>query len=137
VLLMGDTHCFVAGGWDKSVLAPLLPVTLRDDDRVHPERPLALTPRQDWIRGLHLDWGAAPYTVYYHQATVKPDAQVLAGAGAVPLVVQGKVGRGRIVVFLNSVLGEKVAGAPGVPFWEWADWPKFMAAVLAGEGEFE
>jgi uncharacterized membrane protein len=132
VLLMGDTHGLAAGGWDQSVLAPLLPVTLTTNDRVRPAAPLVLSPRTDALRGLGLDWAAAPFTQYYHQATLKPGAQVLVAAGDVPLVVAAPVGKGRVVVFLNSVLGEKPPQTRGLPFWEWPDWPRLMAALLAG-----
>ena len=65
---------------------------------------------------------------------MKPEAQVLVAAGDVPLVVEGPAGKGRVVVFLNAVLGEKSPGAAGVPFWQWKDWPALMAAVLADNG---
>jgi len=135
VVLMGDTHSFAAGGWDKSVLAPLLPVTLAADGRVHPPAPLVLSPQAEGLRKLGLDWAAQPYTLYYHQATVKPEAQVLVAAGEVPLVVAGPAGQGRVVVLLNAVLGEKTPQAAGVPFWEWPDWPRLMAALLADSQE--
>ena len=129
LVLMGDTHSLAAGGWEASALGAMLPVTLAAGDLVHPDAPLLLQPQTEALRGL--DWAAQPCTVYYHQAEVRPGAQVLVAAGNVPLVVETKAGKGRIVVLLASVLGEKSPQA-AVPFWEWKDWPRLMAAILVG-----
>ena len=58
---------------------------------------------------------------------------MLVAAGNVPLVVEGPVGKGRVVVFLNAVLGEKTSGVAGVPFWQWKDWPALMANILVNK----
>ena len=134
LVMMGDTHSLAAGGWNTSALSPLLPVTLAPTRFVHAAAPLVLTPRTEAIRKLGLDWSAQPCTLYYHPTAVKPEAQVLVAAGDVPLVVEGPAGKGRVVVFLNAVLGEKSPGAAGVPFWQWKDWPALMAAVVADNG---
>jgi uncharacterized membrane protein len=135
LVLMGDTHSLslrlAMGGWDTSLLAPLLPVTL-SGGLVY-GGPLAMVPQTEALRQADLDWSNQPYTLFYHKVSVNPKAEVLVAAGEVPLVVQRKVGKGRIVVFLCAVLGEKMPEATGVPFWEWKDWPTLMAAVLAGD----
>ena len=115
VVMMGDTHSLVAGGWNASVLSPLLPVTLTPTNFVHAAAPLVLTPRTEAIRKLGLDWSAQPCTLYYHPAVVKPEGKVLVAAGDVPLVVEGPVGKGRIVVFLNAVLGKKTPARRACP----------------------
>ena len=130
VVMMGDTHSLAAGGWDTSVLSPLLPVTLAPTSFVHAAAPLVLTPQAQSLRKLKLDWSAQPYTLYYHPAIVKPEGKVLVAAGDVPLVVEGPAGKGRVVVFLNAVLGEKVPAVAGVPFWLWKDWPALMASII-------
>jgi uncharacterized membrane protein len=136
LVMMGDTHSLslrmLSGGWDSSLLAPLLPVTL-PSDLVYGGGPLTMVPQTESLRQADLDWSSAPYTLYCHKAIVNPEAEVLVAAGEVPLVVQRKVGKGRIVVLLCAVLGEKMPDATGVPFWEWKDWPTLMAAVLAGD----
>ncbi|MHB9026660.1 MAG: glutamine amidotransferase [Armatimonadota bacterium] len=129
VVLLGDTHSLSAGLWADSPLGPLLPVTLgKGHDRKLPAKPLYLTPRGKLFRALR--WADKPYTVYYHQATVCPKAQVLLSAGDIPLIVEGTVGKGRIVVVLASVLGEVNPKVKGVPFWEWSLWPALMIELL-------
>ena len=131
VVMMGDTHSLAAGGWNTSVLSPLLPVTLAATNVVHAATPLVLTPWAESLRKLGLAWSAQPYTLYYHPAVVKPEGKVLVASGDVPLVVEGPAGKGRVVVFLNAVLGEKTSVVAGVPFWQWKDWPTLMANLLA------
>ena len=86
-----------------------------------------------WSSGAISARSSQPYTLYYHSASVDPGAEVLVAAGNVPLVVERRVGEGRVVVFLCAVLGDRIPGAAGLPFWEWQDWPNLMAAVLAGD----
>jgi len=54
----------------------------------------------------------------------------LLAAGTVPLIVECRVGKGRIIVLLMSVLGEVDAEMPGTPFWQWGDWPELLAKLL-------
>ena len=131
VVMMGDTHSLAAGGWDGALLSSLLPVKLTPTNFVHTATPLVLTPRTETLRKLGLDWSVQPCTPYYHPAVVKPEGKVLVASGDVPLVVEGPAGKGRIVVFLIAVLGEKMPGVAGVPFWQWKDWPVLMANILA------
>jgi len=56
---------------------------------------------------------------------------VLVSSGKIPLIVQRKAGQGRIVVLLTSVFGDNNPQFDGIPFWEWSDWPKLMAKVMA------
>ncbi len=139
LVLMGDTHSLslrlAMGGWDTSLLAPLLPVTL-SRDLVYGGGPLAMVPQTEALRQADLDWSNQPYTLYYHKASVNPEAEVWVAAGDVPLLVQRKIGKGRVVMLLCAVLGDKMPEATGVPFWEWKDWPTLMAEVLA-EGQAE
>lgn len=133
VLLMGDTHGLIAGKWTQSPLGPLLPVTpdASSPEAIYSPQPLYLKPRDNNFKGL--DWRAAkPYTLYYHKAALRPEARVLLAAGDIPLVVESRVGKGRIVVLLISVFGEKNPKAPGIPWWEWNNWPALMAKLLAG-----
>ena len=51
-------------------------------------------------------------------------------AGTVPLIVERRIGKGRIIVLLMSVLGEVDAETPGTPFWQWGDWPGLIAKLL-------
>lgn len=130
VILLGDTHSLAAGQWGETALGPLLPVTFPPEPAVvHAAQPLSLQPRGQLFADL--DWKAQPYTLYYHPATLRPDAQLLCAAGETPLIVERAVGKGRLIVCLLSVLGEQNTRVPGVPFWQWAEWPKLLAHLIA------
>jgi hypothetical protein len=130
LIMMGDTHGLVPGGWAQSVLGPLLPVTPREyRDLEYAATPLLLQTTDDALR--ELNWSERPYTIYYHSADVRPAASVLVSSGKIPLIVQRKTGQGRIVVLLTSVFGDNNPQFDGIPFWEWSDWPKLMAKVMA------
>ena len=132
LVLMGDTHEFGAEGWQSSVLADLLPCAINPAQPLtHAKTPLAITPCSEALK-TGIDWRTKPVTLYYHQATVKPGAVVLLAAGTIPLAVEQRVGKGRIVVLLTSVCGEMSEKAPGVPFWLWRDWPMVMSRLLHG-----
>lgn len=130
VLLMGDTHGLIAGKWPQSPLGPLLPVMsdTSSPEAIYSPQPLYLQSRGNSFKGMN--WEAKPYTVYYHKAALRPGSRVLLAVGEIPLVVEGRVGKGRIVVLLTSVLGEKIPKAPGIPWWEWKNWPALMADLL-------
>ena len=130
LIMMGDTHGLVPGKWTQSVLGPLLPVTVgKDKDLVYSPKPLPLQVKGNALK--ELNWEKRPYTVYYHRAEVRPGAQVLVYSGKIPLIVERKVGKGRIIVLLTSVCGEKNRKVEGIPFWEWSDWPALVAKVIA------
>ena len=134
IVLMGDTHGLAPGGWYRSALGPLLPVTPQGaEDLVRPATPVVLSPSAGVMRKAQLDWSAKPYTIYVHKTRAKPTATILVAGDGFPLVVEGRVGKGRIVVMLCSAFGEEVRGSQGTPFWKWKDWPALMARVLAAE----
>jgi uncharacterized membrane protein len=129
VVLVGDTHSLAQGQWAETALGPLLPVTLPvPSDLVRPSRPLLLAPCGTLFADLQ--WNAQPYTMYYHAATLRPGARLLCASGDIPLIAEQAVGRGRLIVCLLSVMGEPNAKFPGVPFWQWADWPKLLAQII-------
>ncbi len=129
LIMMGDTHGLVPGKWMQSVLGPLLPVEPGESkDLVRSPEPLPLQVKAEMK---DLDWTKRPYTLYYHSAEVRPKARVLIYSGKIPLVVECKVGKGRIIVLLASVCGEKDPKAGGVPFWQWNDWPALMAKLIS------
>lgn len=129
LIMMGDTHGLAEGQWAESALNPVLPVTLeKPRDLARPPQPLFLRPCGETFQDL--DWAARPCTIYYHPAGVRPGAEILLAAEKIPLVVEGRVGKGRVIVLLTSVLGEKNPRSEGVPFWEWKDWPALMARLM-------
>jgi uncharacterized membrane protein len=67
--------------------------------------------------------------MYRHMVKAKPGAKVLiAGDKVEPLLVGGKYGKGRVVVFTGTVLGEAPAGKTA--FWQSPAWPGVLAAAM-------
>ncbi|MHB9023133.1 MAG: hypothetical protein ACYC7E_03025 [Armatimonadota bacterium] len=130
VIFLGDSHGLIGGKWHESLLEPVFPIDLaQTSPAVYSTKPLYLQPRAASLKGA--DWTKKPYTVYSHKTALRPGTTVLLAAGDVPLAVERKVGKGRLVVLLLSVYGEKNPKAPGVPFWEWNHWPVVMGGLLA------
>ncbi|MHB9131701.1 MAG: hypothetical protein ACYDBB_11510 [Armatimonadota bacterium] len=130
VIFLGDTHGLSGGKWDESLLAPLFPVDLsKTTTATYSPKPLYLQPRTKGLK--EIDWSAKPYAIYNRTTALRPGATVLLAAGNDPLAVESKVGKGRFVVVLLSIYGEKYSKSPGVPFWEWSNWPMVMAGLVA------
>jgi hypothetical protein len=123
------------------LLADLLPVTTKGlwDLRKAPAGGLVVQPAGQRFRGLR--WDAGPRVYYYHEVSLKGGTQVwLKGTAAaegkpveVPLLVARPVGRGWVVAFLGTPLGEAEVGQ--TPIWDWADWGRLLTiAVNASRG---
>lgn len=76
-----------------------------------------------------LPTAAPPRVFWLHDVKPKPEAQVHLVADGRPLLVSWAVGKGRVVLFAGTVLGDPPAGTP--PFWEMDEWPRTLAAVIA------
>ncbi len=110
-------------------LATILPVTITKSPELALAKAAVLRPAKGSGLG-KLDWSAKPRVYWIHQG-VKPKArsQVLLSAGKAPILVTGKVGKGRIAVFAGTVCGDPAAGETA--FWDWPGWPKAMSMILA------
>ena len=53
---------------------------------------------------------------------------MLLSADSKPLLIAGSFGKGRVVVFAGSVMGDPPAGR--LPFWEWQGWPAVLSATI-------
>jgi uncharacterized membrane protein len=74
-------------------------------------------------------WEAAPVVLYRHMVKAKPGAIVLlSGEGGEPLLVAGSYGKGRVVVFTGTVLGQPADGQ--IPFWKSNAWPEILSAAI-------
>ena len=83
-----------------------------------------------------LNWSQAPRVYYTHNVRLKPGAQVwltgtaLAGGKpfAAPLLVARPFGKGWVVAFLGTPLGDPGVGE--LPIWEWHDWGRLLTMAL-------
>jgi uncharacterized membrane protein len=142
IVMMCDTHGKGMSGlklagkkvtprpWRDNALAPLLPVDLKKGTvRVHSPLALPIQPGKN-VGSKGLDWTPGPCTFYYHKAPLRSGSRILLKSGRVPLAVEKRTGKGRVIFFLTSVFGDKKEGAEDLPFWEWKDWPSLMAQLL-------
>jgi uncharacterized membrane protein len=119
LLWLGGRGGFSDGGWGKSSMADLLPVSLSDrKDTFHRDPAtveLTAAGRDSLLCRLEDDsarnverWKKLPYLMNYHEAgTPKPGAVVLAeltptSRGRHPLLVTQNYGRGRTAIFATS-----------------------------------
>jgi hypothetical protein len=74
-------------------------------------------------------WNNPPQVLYRHMVKAKPNTTILlAGLNGEPLLVGGRYGKGKVVVFTGTVLGE--AQENKLAFWESPAWPGLLAAVI-------
>lgn len=82
---------------------------------------------------LRVAWPRPAVVNYRHLVKPKPGATVLlAGSKGEPLLVGGQYGKGRVVVFTGTVLGEPPPGQAG--FWESPAWADLLAAAIQWAG---
>ena len=74
-------------------------------------------------------WDEPPAVFYRHVVKTTPEAVVLLeGDRREPLLVGGPYGKGRVVVFTGTVLGEAPDGEAA--FWETTCWPEVLAGAM-------
>ena len=150
LLMIGGWESFhgLAGGYHRSRLADVLPVTmLDDDDRVNSATPCVIEPATDHPIIDGLPWETPPTIGGYNRIAPKDDAQpilrarhltVAVEAGryrfavgeAAPLLIVGAHGRGRTAALATDVAPHWVGG-----FVDWGT-PR-VAAQAPGGGEVE
>ena len=118
----------------RTALGPLLPVEISrsPDYRFYP-RGRALTARAAgraaWLAGVPLD----TWDVYgLHEVKARGDASVWVTAGRHPLLVEGKCGRGRVLVFTGSEMEYVYAGWHRLDPWPFAQlfWNRVLLHAL-------
>jgi len=139
LVILGGQFSFGGGSYKGSAFEELCPVVVKGPfDIVRADPPLPLEPVGQHPIVMGLDFRQRPLVLWYHRAKPKPDATVLARAGKQPLIVVQRVGKGRVVAFLGTVLGD--AGEDERPFWRWEDWPDLLKEMLtwaAGQKEIQ
>lgn len=129
VLILGGLFSFGKGQYTGTQLEQIVPVDIKDQwsvKRLDP--PLALQPGPGVLFSERIDWRRKPSTLYYHDATPKPGAEVWLKAGDIPLLVVRKLGNGCIAGFLTAPLGRPPEGA--LAYWEWEAWPALLAEIV-------
>ena len=115
------------GKWAGTAVEEALPVTIAaTDDRV--ECPQGVTPvvadaAHPIVAGLPAEW---PHLLGYNRLTAKTGAQVVATAGADPLIVAGAFGQGRAVAYASD------CGPHWAPpaFCDWAGYARLWTQLV-------
>jgi uncharacterized membrane protein len=68
----------------------------------------------------------APVVHFAHALDVLPGARVLLTIGEDPLLVEQKIGDGKLLVFLGTAYGPDSDQA----FWNWPLWPELLEQML-------
>jgi len=145
LMVLGGPYSFGPGGWHKSALAEVLPVTVSSFHDLQPvgadilpwtnravgERhggrsdPVPLKPVSATAE--LVDWTARPVLTWQHVLKAKPGAVVHVAAAGNPVIVTGSYGKGKVAVVTAAPLGE--APKDALAFWDWPGWPKLIRAV--------
>ena len=127
VLLLGGPTAM--NGWTGrgNPLADLFPVTKPGPFAIRKlEPPGAIQPAAAGLESCFAGV-AAPVVKYAHALEPAPDVRVLLRTAHGPLLVERKVGQGRLLVFLGTAMGTD----EGTSFWNWERWPDLLVGLLA------
>ena len=129
LIVTGGPSAFGTGGYEKNpILKELLPLESVPFDL----RPAAGKDRIDSgvaITGTGIRSGKEPYVYWMHRLVkLRPSAEVLWKAGGEPLLVKGSFGKGRVLCFLGSPLGDPKDGK--TPYWDSAEYENAMRGVI-------
>jgi hypothetical protein len=117
LLVCGGVYSLGKSRWDESVLAEVLPVETAGffDLEQLPE-----------FTSVGDDLGSVKWIQTVRR--VKPGAQVLLDVAGKPLLVQGACGKGKVLVWLGTPMGDPPAGV--TPYWESPNWVPALGKVL-------
>ncbi len=133
VLFTGGEWAFGKGGYLMTVLErELLPILCVEmDDCRTSERPIALLPGPDFgALQFPADFSASPSFWVYNRVLLKEDpaVKVFLTSEAGPILVGWTLGKGRVACLLADYRGKSEKGVTA--FFDWADWPRLLAAVF-------
>lgn len=129
LVVLGGYWAYSRGGYEGTPLAEMLPATFPPENRIPPQRagvPLEVAPGATWKFPALGD--AKPNAFYVQRLEPKAGATVQMTAGGKPAFISGDFGKGRVVACALTPHGDPPQGV--LPFWEWPDFTKVMAAAL-------
>lgn len=130
LVVCGGPFAYGCGGYHGTVLEKLLPVYPKPFDL----RPGAGDRVYDKGIPFALPGNDAPQVWWLHKVKCKAGSQILMKAGKDPLLVKGKYGKGTVLAFLGSPLGNPKK--TDRPFWEsgvYLNWMKQILGDAAGK----
>ena len=129
LIVTGGPSAFGTGGYGNNpILKELLPLESVPFDLRH----AAGKDRIDSgvaITGTGIRPGKEPHVYWMHRLVkLRPSAEVLWKAGGEPLLVKGSFGKGRVLCFLGSPLGDPKDGK--TPYWDSAEYENAMRGII-------
>ena len=131
LVVLGGLYTLGQGDLKDTLLEPLLPVELSRHDVHRAEKPLALAAVAGDVMARAVSftqWKLSPVLYWQHAVKPKPGAHIHILAGEEPVLISWKVGKGRVVVFTGTALGEGQEGE--LPFWKWGGWPMLLNRMI-------
>jgi len=126
LVLLGGNRSLGEGGMKNTFIEAISPFTFPGTGEIQRcDPPLLLgntagTPAPD-----------RPALFWRHVLPLAPGASVLAYAGPNPIAAAKPAGKGRVIVFAGTPLGEETK--PLKPFWSCASWPTLLTRMVKGE----
>lgn len=128
LLVCGGYWNLSLGADHNTALADLLPVRIRKyRDILCDRNGLALKAEKPAFFG-NVNWTSPVHAYTVDTSPLKPGVEVLATAGGRPAIVASTAGKGRVITLLINPCGDPAPGT--TPYWQWAQWPKMLAACL-------
>jgi hypothetical protein len=124
LIVCGGPFAYGCGGYKDTPLEKILPVEPYPFDL----RPAAGEGVFD--QGISFDQpeNQPPQIWWIHKNKCKADSEILVKAGSDPLIVKGTYGKGTVIAFLGSPLGDPKK--EDRPFWNSAEYIKLMKQIL-------
>jgi hypothetical protein len=131
LLVLGGPYAYGEGCYHENGFNDVLPVRSADFDlKWHRKGEIFRKAKEHPItRGLKLT--GKPRTYWIHNLAPNSGAEIILTAGdACPLMVGGTYGKGKIICYTGTPLGEP-ARKRQLPFWQWDGWIPLMQNTLA------
>jgi len=123
LIILGGMYCLGQGGLKDTIVEEILPVKLTGvGELIRAEKPLILSLQKNNFLP------EKPAIYYYHNVIPREDSKVILYGGEIPVLLQKNYGKGEVIVFIGTVLGEKKVDE--TPFWETNEWKKVMKSLI-------
>lgn len=127
LVVLGGIATLGQGAMKNTYLEELMPVLLKGDGEIVPCTPPAAL---DWPAAKSADLGVV---LWRHDVSPRDQAQVLATAAGKPVLLRNPCGKGTVLVFAGTVLGDGQA-TPDV-FWQKPAWGELLKSMALSKGD--
>ena len=130
LLVFGGFYSYGASNIKDTPLAEILPFAVDKFPLGLKKTPesiaLQIAKKASFLNGI--SWENNLVSPWYHELTVKPDAEVIILNGDVPWLATRPVGKGRVMACAGNLFGEAPQGK--VMYYEWATWKNVMGNMM-------